>query len=92
MEETKIKKPHQILWKDRKKGSVTGVVDVVSFDESMILLETELGMMTVKGKDLHISRLLLEVGEVELEGCIDSLVYSGSSPARKGSLLKRMFQ
>lgn len=92
MEETKIKRPHQILWKDRKQGSVTGVVDVVSFDESMILLETEQGMLTLKGKELHISRLLLEMGEVEMEGCIDSMVYSGSSPAKRGSMLKRMFQ
>lgn len=92
MEETKIKRPHQVLWKDRKQGSVTGVVDVVSFDESMILLETELGMLTLKGKELHISRLLLEMGEVEMEGCIDSMVYSGSGPAKRGSLLKRMFQ
>lgn len=92
MEETRIKRPHQILWKDRKQGSITGVVDVVSFDESMVLLETELGMLTLKGKELHISRLSLEVGEVELEGMIDSMVYSGSSPAKRGSMLKRMFQ
>lgn len=92
MEETRIKRPHQILWKDRKQGSITGVVDVVSFDESVILLETELGMLTLKGKELHISRLSLEVGEVELDGMIDSMVYSGSSPAKRGSMLKRMFQ
>lgn len=92
MEETRIKRPHQILWKDRKQGSITGVVDVVSFDESMILLETELGMLTLKGKELHISRLSLEVGEVELDGMIGSMVYSGSNPAKRGSVLKRMFQ
>ena len=92
MEETRTGKPHQILWKERKQGNVTGVTDVVSFDESSILLETSLGMLTLKGKELHISRLSLETGEVDLEGTVDSRVYSGSGPSAKGSFLKRMFQ
>ena len=92
MEEKKSIKPHSIFWKDRMQGSVTGVTDVLSFDENSVVLETEQGMRTVKGKNLHISRLMLEQGEVELEGSVDSMVYSGSSPARKGSLLKRMFR
>lgn len=92
MEETRTGRPHQILWKERKQGSVTGVTDVVSFDESAILLETDLGMLTLKGKDLHISRLSLETGEVDMEGTIDSMVYSGSGPSSKGGLLKRMFR
>ena len=57
-----------------------------------MVLETELGMLTIKGKDLHMGRLMLEQGEVEMEGNVDSIVYSGSNPAKKGSLLKRMFQ
>ena len=92
MEETKTSKPHQLMWKNRKQGSVTGVTDVISFDESVILLETTLGMLTLKGKELHISRLSLETGEVDMEGTIDSMVYSGNGPARRGSLIKRMFQ
>lgn len=91
MEEKKSLKPHSISWRDRMQGSVTGVTDVLSFDENSVVLETEKGRMTLKGKDLHIGRLMLEQGEVELEGAIDSIVYSGSSPAKKGSLVKRMF-
>lgn len=92
MEEKKIRKPHSVQWKDRAKGAVTGVTDVISFDEHSVILETEQGMMTIKGKDLHIGRLMLDQGEVELEGMIDSVVYSGSNPAKKGSLVKRMFR
>lgn len=92
MEEKKSRKPHSVQWKERAQGAVTGVTDVISFDEHSILLETEQGMMTIKGRDLHIGRLMLEQGEVELEGMIDSVVYSGSNPARKGSLVKRMFR
>lgn len=55
---------------------VTGVLDVLSFDLNEILLETEQGMLMVKGTDLHVNRLSLEKGEVDLSGNIDSVVYS----------------
>lgn len=92
MEEKKGAKPHSIVWKDRKAGSVTGVRDVLSFDEKSIILETEQGMLTVKGRDLHVGRLTLEQGEIEIDGNVDSLAYSGSNPAKKSSLMKRMFR
>ena len=92
MEEKKTAKSHSIIWKDRKTGSIAGVTDVLSFDENTVVLETEQGTLTVKGRELHIGKLTLEQGEVEMEGHIDSLVYSGSNPAKKGSLMKRMFR
>ena len=49
---------------------------MISFDISEILLETEQGMLNVKGKDLHVNRLNLEKGEVDIEGVIDVLSYS----------------
>lgn len=91
MEEKKNLTPHSLAWKDRKQGSITGVTDVLAFDENTVILDTQQGRMTVKGKDLHISRLMLEQGEVDMEGTVDSIVYSGSSPS-KGSLMKRMFR
>lgn len=91
MEEKKNIKPHSISWKGRALGNVAGVTDVLSFDEDAVVLETEQGRMTVKGKNLHISRLLLEQGEVEMEGIVDSIVYAGSGAA-KGSLLRRIFR
>ena len=55
---------------------VTGVLDVLSFDLNEILLETEMGMLMVKGTDLHVNRLSVEKGEVDLSGNIDSIAYS----------------
>lgn len=55
---------------------VTGVLDVLAFDLNEVLLETEQGMLMVKGKDLHVNRLSLEKGEVDLSGHIDSIAYS----------------
>lgn len=92
MEEKNNGNSHSISWKNRMQGSVTGVTDVLSFDENTIILETEQGLLTIKGKNLHIGKLELSRGEVEMEGNVDSMVYSGSRPAREGSLLKRMFR
>lgn len=92
MEERKEPLQHRIVWTDRKLGSITGVTDVSSFDETTVILETEQGILTLKGKNLHIGKLSLEQGEVEMDGSIESMVYTGSRPVKKGSVLKRMFR
>ena len=76
MEENKLTKLHKIVLTNRKGGNFTGVLDVISFDISEVLLETEQGMLNIKGKDLHVNRLNLEKGEADIEGVIDSLSYS----------------
>lgn len=86
---------HQLNLRERKTGTLTGVVDVMSFDPEQIFLETAQGMLTIKGKELHISRLHLEQGEVDIEGMVNSLVYTENGSygkKQKGSLVKRLFQ
>ena len=68
---------------NRKACLLTGVKDVLSFDVGEVLLETEQGMLMVKGKDLHVNRLTLEKGEVDLSGHIDSVAYSDVSHNHK---------
>ncbi len=75
MEEIK-QRTHKIMMTNRKTCLVSGVSDVLSFDLSEILLETDQGMLMIKGGDLHVNRLTLEKGEVDIEGKIDSLTYS----------------
>ena len=62
MEERQLVKPqnHRLVINNRKTGTVTGVLDVLSFDLNEILLETEQGMLMVKGTDMHVNRLNLE--------------------------------
>jgi len=94
MEENKSIKSHKIVVSNRKAGSFTGILDVISFDISEILLETEQGMLHVKGNDLHVNRLNLEKGEVDIEGSIDAFSYS-QVPAtlKKGeSFLGKIFK
>ena len=84
---------HKLTMSNRKNAALTGVNDVLSFDVHEILLETEQGMLMIKGDDLHVSRLTLDKGEVDVEGKIDSFTYSDvSNVAKKGeSLLSRLF-
>ena len=76
MEEKQVHGPHKLVLNNRRTGLVTGVLDVLSFDLNEILLETEQGVLLVKGTDLHVNRLNLEKGEVDLSGNIDSAAYS----------------
>lgn len=85
---------HKIIISNRKSGVLNGIIDVLSFDVGEILLETELGMLMIKGNDLHVNRLTLEKGEIDIEGRIDSLTYSDvKNTAKQGeSLLGRLFK
>lgn len=94
MEEASLSKTHRIVLNNRKNCSVSGVTDVISFDLNQVLLETSQGMLTIKGKDLHVGKLSVEKGEMELDGSIDSITYSDiDSLAKKGeSILTRLFK
>ena len=94
MEERTIQKNHKLVVNNRRASAVTGVLDVLSFDLNEILLETEQGMMMVKGTDLHVNRLSLEKGEVDLSGNIDSIAYSDIQAKGKqaDNLLAKLFR
>ena len=87
-------KAHKLVINNRKTSMVTGVLDVLAFDLNEILLETEQGMLMVKGKDLHVNRLTLEKREVDLSGHIDSIAYSDVSHSHKKneSLFTKLFK
>ncbi|MDO4292839.1 MAG: sporulation protein YabP [Eubacteriales bacterium] len=88
------KRQHRISLINRKTCAINGVSDVLSFDVGEVLLETDQGMLMIRGSDLHVSRLTLEKGEVDIDGRIDSLTYSenAAAPARAESLLSRLFR
>ena len=95
MEELKTAKAHKVLLANRKSANFSGVLDVLSFDVNEILLETEMGMLMIRGIDLHVNRLTLEKGEVDLSGKIDSIQYSDVNKGKGSqgeSLLGRLFK
>lgn len=94
MEEVRNAKGHKITLNNRGAGVITGVNAVISFDPNEILLETEQGMLMIKGKDLNVTKLTLEKGEVEVDGRVDSFTYSDMKPGLKGEngLFDRLFK
>ncbi len=82
-----------IVLENRKKLSVSGVLDVLSFDDQVIIIETELGLLTIKGENLRINKLSIDSSEVIVEGEISNLTYSDAETERKGSgLLGKLFK
>lgn len=81
--------PHKLNLEDRKKLSMTGVTEVISFDDTSVILRTVLGILVVQGSELQLKNLTLEGGNVAVEGQITSLAYE-QVPAR-GGLFRRFF-
>ena len=92
--EEKLGVSHRLTLNNRDRGNLTGILDVISFNESQIVLDTDMGLLTIRGKDLHVSRLSLEKGEIDIEGRTDSFTYSSNESTRKAgqSFLSRLFK
>ena len=82
--------PHKLILSERKLLTVTGVTEVVSFDDTAVIAHTQLGTLVVQGKDLQLKTLLPEGGQVIVEGTISTLVYEEPRPA--GSLWQRLMK
>lgn len=67
-----------IVLENREKLNITGIVDVLSFDDQVIIVETELGLLTIKGEDLKINKLSIDTSDFIVEGRINSLIYSAT--------------
>ena len=85
-----VKLPHSVIMEDRKKLSISGVTDIESFDEQTIIAMTDLGELTIRGWNLHITRLNLEQTELLVDGEISSLTYTDVRPQAKGFFAKVM--
>lgn len=82
-----------IILENREKLSISGVLDVLSFDDQIVILETELGLLTVKGDNLRINKLSLDTAEVIIDGEIHNLGYSEKEATQKsGGFLGKIFR
>lgn len=82
---------HQFTLIDREEMAVEGVVSLGSFDEKEIVMETEAGLLTVKGEGLNIKQLNLEKGNIMVEGTVVSVAYTDEVRQKKG-LLERLLK
>jgi|LSQX01.1.fsa_nt_gb sporulation protein YabP len=87
---------HRIVITNREQVALEGVIHVDSFDDQEIILETELGMMAIRGDDLHIKQLSLDNGQLSVEGVVRAVDYlegglTGAGKSRKKGFINRLF-
>ena len=83
-----------VILENREKLTISGVLDVLSFDDQIVIVETELGLLTVKGENLRINKLSLDTTEIIVEGTIFNLSYSEKNLDKKsgGSIIGKIFK
>lgn len=83
----------KLILENRGRLDISGVLDVLSFDDQVVMVETELGLLTVKGENLRINKLSIDTSEVIVEGDITSLTYSESQTQKANNgFLSKIFK
>ena len=88
MAEERIQLPHKLTLNERKNLTMTGVSEVISFDEGSVVLRTGLGTLVVHGKDLQLKTLSPEGGQVTVIGTVAALIYE---EPRSNGFFRRLF-
>lgn len=88
MGENQMQLPHKLTLNERRQLSMTGVTEVVSFDDTAIVLRTQLGVLVIQGQALQLKTLSLEGGQVAVEGTVSALHYEENRQG--GSWLRRL--
>ncbi|MCL1884988.1 MAG: sporulation protein YabP [Defluviitaleaceae bacterium] len=84
---------HSLTIDKRESVSISGITDVISFDEESVIGETELGVIVIRGINLHVNRINLESGELSVSGEIDGIAYENPGGHGKGkSFMGRLFK
>ena len=78
---------HTLQLRERKQLTMTGVSEVVSFEETAVVLQTSLGTLVVQGEQLQLKNLSQDGGQVAVDGTINALVYE---EPRQGGWLRRL--
>ncbi|MDO4282482.1 MAG: sporulation protein YabP [Clostridia bacterium] len=95
MEDKKVNKivtNQNIVIENREKISISGVIDIHSFDDELVLAQTDLGILTIKGDDLKMNKLNLENNELIVEGKIMAVAYSDISSSKKNGFMNKLFK
>ena len=86
-----IKRNHNVIMEDRRSLTISGVMDIDSFDEELVVVYTEQGELSIRGKNLHINKIDVDTGDLLAEGEIDSLSYTDNT-SRKGGFFSKLFR
>jgi sporulation protein YabP len=85
-------KTQNLILENRERLSISGVIDVESFNDECVIVETELGILIVRGEDLHINKLNIDNSELDIEGDIVSCEYSDRDRSKGGGFFAKMFK
>ena len=86
-------KRSNLMLENRKKLTINGVIEVINFNENLILLNTDMGTMIIKGQELRMNKLDVQNGDVLITGKVDSFVYTNDkSKTKKDSITSRLFR
>ena len=83
-------KPHSLTLSERGKLTVTGVEEVLRFDEEEVEMRTVRGDLIVRGSGLRVGRLAIDTGELSVEGSVSELLYA-EEPGARGGWFARLF-
>ena len=95
MEDKKLNKiatNQNIIMENREKISISGVIDIHSFDDELVLAQTDLGILTIKGDDLKMNKLNLDNNELIVEGRIVAVAYSDANKTQKSGFMNKLFK
>jgi sporulation protein YabP len=97
MQDERRASKHKLTVEHRENVAVTGVVDVISFDEEQVVCETDMGVLILRGENLHVNNLNLDSGLLEIFGEIFSVNYEENSQSHgkgrsKSTLLGKIFK
>ena len=95
MDEKKLSKVvtnQNIIMENREKISVTGVIDIHSFDDELVIVQTDLGLLTIKGENLKMNKLNLDNNELIIEGKTSAIAYSDAVQNKKQGLMNKLFK
>ncbi len=81
--------PHKLQLVERQQLTMTGVTEVVSFDDTAVVLQTSLGTLVIQGRELQLKNLSLEGGQVSVSGTVSALIYE---EPRQGGGWRRLFR
>lgn len=87
---TQEQMPHSLTLRERRTLTMTGVTEVVSFDDTSVLLRTELGDLAIHGQELRLKNLSLEGGQVQVDGTVSALIYE--EPRASGGWFRRLLE
>lgn len=85
-------KEQNIVIQNREKAVITGVEDIHSFDDELVIVQTDLGILTIKGENLKMNKLNLENNELIIEGRTSAIAYSDAAQNKKQGLMNKLFK